>query len=257
MNRTRILDSWVGRNGLGLLALLLVHYLADWYAIGRRPGLQKVTPYLYLVLLYGWLVFHNRVLFTGLFLRGRRGAYFGWTLLLMGVSSFNMVWILRTEFSVSRALPFLVSYCVYTVTGLGVYMTYRALRQPQPTPAEAPPVAEPNPEGGEPAENPDYLTCVVNGDRVTIPCSEIHFLESLENYVQIHTAGRVYITRLTMKEAEARLPRERFLRISRSHIVNRALSRPTGPETLSVNDKPFRIGRTYQKHVLEQFQNPR
>ncbi|WP_266365086.1 hypothetical protein [Tellurirhabdus rosea] len=73
MKRTGFFHHFVVRNLSGLLALLLVHYLADWYAIGSRPGLQKISPYFYLLLLYAWIVFHNRVLFERLFLRGRKG----------------------------------------------------------------------------------------------------------------------------------------------------------------------------------------
>ena len=150
MKRNWLLDHFVVRNGLGLLALLAAHYLTDLYAIDQRPGFSKVSPYLYLLLLYGWLVFHNRILFEQLFMRGRKAVYFGWLLLLMALGSFNMNFILRTEFDIPRSLPYLVNFWVYTVTGLGVYVTYRYLyahRQAETSPI--PPILGITDESGQ------------------------------------------------------------------------------------------------------------
>ncbi|WP_266365088.1 LytR/AlgR family response regulator transcription factor [Tellurirhabdus rosea] len=167
----------------------------------------------------------------------------------MGIGSFNMVYVLNTQFGIFQTLPFVVSYWVYTVTGLGVYMTYRYLttRGESPVRRNPVPALESRPET---LADSDF-SFMVDGERVTLACRDIHYLESLENYVRIFTATRNYVTRLTLKEAEARLPREGFLRISRSHILNRALAEPTGPETLKLGSKEFRIGRVYKRHVAE------
>lgn len=247
MKRNPLLDNVVVRNLLGLLALLGVHYLTDQYAIGQRPGFSKLSPYLYLLLLYGWLVFHNRILFERLFLRGRKAIYFGLLLALMTLWSFNTNFILRTEFAVSHSLPYIVSFWVYTVTGLGVYMTYRYLYTNQQAPSSSLPIPS------VPIDDFGYFSCVVDGDRQTILRADIQYLESLENYLKVITKQKTYVTRLTLKEAEERLPKRQFVRISRSYIVNVMHITSKGPDAVWIGAKELRIGKVYKRYVAEQF----
>ncbi|WP_080055989.1 LytR/AlgR family response regulator transcription factor [Spirosoma aerolatum] len=250
MQRTHLLDYAIVRNGLGLGALLVAHYLSDWYAIDHREGFLKVSPYLYLVLLYGWIVFHNRILFERLFLRGKKMLYAGWLLLLMALGSFNMNFVLHTEFNITRSLPFLVNFWVYTVTGLGVFMLYRFLRQSNHKTIDlAPLVEEPDNESG-------HFSCIVDGVRQAIPYRDIQFIESLENYLKINAGRKVYVTRLTMKEAEERLPKRQFIRISRSSIVHMVWVSKREPDAFWIGSKELRIGRVYKRYVSEQLGEP-
>lgn len=77
-----------------LLALLCVHFIADYHHFQQRTGFNKFSPYLFLLLMYGWIVFHNLVLFDGLYLSGKKRAYFTWTMLAMGIFSLNIYFIL-------------------------------------------------------------------------------------------------------------------------------------------------------------------
>ncbi|UFH51947.1 LytTR family DNA-binding domain-containing protein [Spirosoma sp. KNUC1025] len=248
MNMNRLLDNFVVRNLLGLLALLGIHYLSDLYAIDQRPGFSKLSPYLYLLLLYGWLVFHNRILFERMFLHGQKALYFGCVLFLMALGSFNMNFILRTEFEIVRSLPYLVNFWVYTVTGLGVYVTYRYLRtQQQPAVPSAPEYAT------LPVDEAIYFSCLVDGNRQNIAYADMLYVESLENYLKIITRSKTYITRLTLKEAEERLPKRLFVRISRSYIVNVAQVSKRQPDSVWIGDKELRIGKVYKRYVAEQW----
>ena len=65
-----------------------------------------------LLLLYGWIVFHNRILFEGLYLQGKKTAYYAWTFLVMGLSSLNMYLTLRYVYHVDHTLPHIVSFWV-------------------------------------------------------------------------------------------------------------------------------------------------
>ncbi|SFD23673.1 LytR/AlgR family response regulator transcription factor [Spirosoma endophyticum] len=247
MKRNRLLDNFVVRNLLGLLALLGVHYLADQYAMDQRSGFSKVSPYLYLLLLYGWLIFHNRILFERLFLQGRKGVYFGWLLLLMVLGSFNMNFILHTEFNIAHSLPYLVNFWVYTVTGLGVYIAYRYLHTHQQTESPSPP------KPPVLANDSGSFTCIVDGERKTILYADIQYIESLENYLKIIAKPKVFVTRLTMKEAEERLPKRQFVRISRSCIVNVMHITSRGPDSVWIGTDELRIGKVYKRYVAEQF----
>jgi hypothetical protein len=247
-----LLGNVVVRNGLGLLALLAVHYVSDQYHLAQREGFDRFSPYLFLLLLYGWIVLHNRLLFERIYLRGQKKAYFAWLALALGLASFNMHYILRTGFGVTRTLPRIVSFWVYTVTGLGVYVIFRYLQTAR-TPAGEPTVpAQPATTEPGPAQEPAFFQCVADGTPQAIPLDHILYLESLENYVKVITGPRTYLTRLTLKEAEARLPKPPFLRISRSHIVNQAHIRRTEPDAMQVGTATLRIGKIYKRYVEEQ-----
>ncbi|GAB3893176.1 LytR/AlgR family response regulator transcription factor [Spirosoma agri] len=246
MKRNPLLNHFVVRNWLGLLALLAVHFLADMYAMDQRVGFSKLSPYMYLWMLYGWLVFHNRVLFERLFLQGKKVIYFGCLLLLMALGSFNMNFILKTQFATTHSLPHLVNFWVYTVTGLGVYVTYRYIgmqgqneRQPVEETKTTPDVT-------------DTFSCMVDGVRQVITYPDIRYIESLENYVKVFTKSKTYITRMTLKEAEERLPKRLFVRISRSSIVNTAHVDTIESDTVRIGTKELRIGKVYKRYVAGQ-----
>lgn len=245
MQRPRLLDNFLTRNLLGLGALLIAHYLTDLYAINHRPGFSKISPYLYLLLLYVWIVFHNRVLFEKLFLRDKKALYIGCLFLLMALGSFNMHFVLHTEFNINRSLPYLVNFWVYTVTGLGVYITY----QYSQSHSESSPLKPVSLIIPEQVDEPGDFSCMVDGVRQKIPYKHIQYIESLENYLKIITKRKTYITRLTMKEAEERLPKPQFIRISRSYIVHVAQIDRKESDAFWIGSKELRIGRVYKRYV--------
>jgi len=53
-----------------------------------------------------------------------------------------------------------------------------------------------------------------------VPTDEVEWIEADGNYARIHTRGRDFLLRDTMRALEARLDPERFVRIHRSAIVN-------------------------------------
>jgi two-component system LytT family response regulator len=55
---------------------------------------------------------------------------------------------------------------------------------------------------------------------VLVPFEEIDWVESADNYVVVHAGKENHIQRETLSSMESRLPADRFVRISRSTIVN-------------------------------------
>lgn len=238
---------WI-RNGVALLGLMLATYLPDMYALELRPGWAKLTPYLFLGLLYCWLVFHNRILFERLFEHGKRREYVGWVLLFMVVGSLGLSLILHYLYNQAWPVPLLVKYYVFTLTGLGVYKLYRQ--------ASALPAPQANALKNLPASpNSSPFRISVDGNWQDVPPQEIIYIESMENYVRIVTRQTSLVSRLTMKQAGEQLP-PYFLRISRSHFINTQHVLSQQGDELLVDTYRLRIGRTYKQHVVDRLRQP-
>lgn len=115
------------------------------------------------------------------------------------------------------------------------YSLYELRRlQQQPAPAPAPSEAAPTPveeatpptppTEEEPKEEPketEYISVKADYKTVLVKLQEIVYVESEGEYVRIHLAdGRRITTLYRIKNMEAQLPTERFMRIHRSYIVN-------------------------------------
>lgn len=239
------------RNLVGFAALVAVHYVSDQYNLLHRSGFNKTSPYLFLLLLYGWIVFHNRVLFEKLFLKGRRTAYAGWTILAMSISSFNMYYILHYVFNVQNTLPQILSFWVYTITGLGIYVIFKYLNAIQEQPQQAATIPQTE------ASTLTHFKFTADGIAHNIPIDKILYLESLENYLKVFTTQKSYLVRLSLKEAEEKLSRSEFIRISRSHIVNLRHVTGNGRDSVRLKDQELKIGKVYKRYVEEQLATSR
>ena len=85
-------------------------------------------------------------------------------------------------------------------------------------------------ELGRPAH--DYakrLAIKGDGRVILVDVDEVDRLESAGNYVEVHSGARHHLVRETMASLEARLDPARFVRVSRSSIVNAARVRELQP----------------------------
>ena len=62
-----------------------------------------------------------------------------------------------------------------------------------------------------------------NGRIKIIPVAQVQYLEAADDYIKIHTAGAVSLKKKTMQFFEDNLPKDEFIRIHRSYIVNSQL----------------------------------
>jgi two-component system LytT family response regulator len=77
-----------------------------------------------------------------------------------------------------------------------------------------------------------YLTRFVarrSGRHYLVPVRDVLWLESERNYIAVHANGATHLVRNTMKQIEARLDPDRFVRVHRSAIV--AIDRIAAVET--------------------------
>ena len=67
---------------------------------------------------------------------------------------------------------------------------------------------------------PDRLAIKSSGRVVFVKVDDIDWIEAADNYVNLHVGKEEHLHRETMSSIEAQLPPARFMRISRSTIVN-------------------------------------
>jgi len=73
----------------------------------------------------------------------------------------------------------------------------------------------------KPAAKPPERLAVKTGGRVIfVKVGDVDYIESAHNYVELHVEKQSHLLRETLNAIEARLPQDKFVRISRSVIVN-------------------------------------
>lgn len=100
-------------------------------------------------------------------------------------------------------------------------------------------------------ENKDFIFVKSNSKLVKLKNDEIYFIEALKDYVVIHTDGARYTIHSTMKDIDAKMSDEEFLRVHRSYIVR--LDKIATIEypnlTLEKIDKTIPIGGSYKEEL--------
>lgn len=96
-----------------------------------------------------------------------------------------------------------------------------------------------------------FLEVISQRKKVKIPYDDIIYIESLSDYIKIHTKTNSIMSKEKISHIEQRLP-EIFLRIHRSFIVNKNKIRGTKYNQIEVENTILNIGRSYNKTVKEQ-----
>lgn len=97
-----------------------------------------------------------------------------------------------------------------------------------------------------------YLLVRVDRQNIQLKTKEILFVESLSDYIKIHTQNGVEITKEKISSIEKLLPTS-FMRLHRSFIVNREHVKSFNREFVTVEGKNLPIGRKYKRQVAEVF----
>ena len=71
-----------------------------------------------------------------------------------------------------------------------------------------------------PAPQSDRIAVKTEGRVLFVKITDLDWVEAADNYVSLHVGRDTHLVRETMSNLEQRLPREKFIRISRSTIVN-------------------------------------
>jgi two-component system LytT family response regulator len=91
----------------------------------------------------------------------------------------------------------------------------------------------------------------IDGELQSIQLDKVIYIQSLGNYVKIFMDKKNCLVQVTTKELEDLLPRNMFLRIHKSFIVNRIRIGTVSDEDVSVGGAVLPIGKTFKKYVKE------
>ncbi len=96
----------------------------------------------------------------------------------------------------------------------------------------------------------------VRSDRkmIRINFAEICYIESLSDYLKIHTRDTPIVIRETMSNIEKELPETDFIRVHRSFIISLAALDSYTSEYAEINGNAIPISRSYKSAVLEKLE---
>lgn len=97
----------------------------------------------------------------------------------------------------------------------------------------------------------DYVYFKVDKKMVKTRMADILYIESIKDYVKVRTPEREIITQQKISYLEESLPREQFIRIHRSFIVNREKIDAYSATDVEIGKFHVPIGRNYKNDVMK------
>lgn len=81
---------------------------------------------------------------------------------------------------------------------------------------------------------------------VKVFLDNIHWVQAMDNYVIIQTNTDQFVVHSTMRNIEAKLPPERFVRVHRSYIIQSDKISTIDDNTIIINGKIIPVGKSYK-----------
>lgn len=114
---------------------------------------------------------------------------------------------------------------------------------------QSPSVPQANHSSKQDADN--YVYFKVDKKMVKTRMTEILYIESIKDYVKVRTADKDIITQQKISYLEESLPKEQFIRIHRSFIVNREKIDAYSATDVEIGKHQVPIGRNYKNDVMK------
>ena len=96
-----------------------------------------------------------------------------------------------------------------------------------------------------------YIYIKEDGKLVKILYPDILYIQAMKDYLKIVTAGKTYVTHMTMKAILDLLPGDVFLRSHRSYIVSIQHVLSAGGSEVLVGDKSLPLSESFRKNVMD------
>lgn len=99
-----------------------------------------------------------------------------------------------------------------------------------------------------------YFFIKTNQQMEKVSLDKILYVESMREYVSIHSDAKRYVIHQTMNTMEGKLPLPDFMRVHRSYIVGLHHIDSIMGNTISIKEKKIPIGGSYRKDFFEQIE---
>lgn len=105
--------------------------------------------------------------------------------------------------------------------------------------------------GGDPEfmQQAFFIKCDRKIEKIVI--SDIVYVQALANYVVIHTQQRKYVTYITFKGIEERLPQDSFVRIHKSYLVALSAISNIDHNKVSISRTILPLSKHYKQQAME------
>lgn len=113
-------------------------------------------------------------------------------------------------------------------------------------------------ESRKPADSSDseFIYLKINKKIHKVMIDEILYIESIKDYLVVHTVGGDLIAKHTISTFEHLLPEKEFVRIHRSFIVSIRKIKRFNAHDVEIGKKELPIGPNYQASVFEKLKYP-
>jgi DNA-binding LytR/AlgR family response regulator len=91
-----------------------------------------------------------------------------------------------------------------------------------------------------------YQYFKVDKEMVKINLEDIYWIESIKDYVKIHTVSGILVSYLRMNYLEEKLPKDKFIRIHKSYIISVEHIQAISSSYIRINKTEIPIGRFYK-----------
>jgi DNA-binding LytR/AlgR family response regulator len=100
-----------------------------------------------------------------------------------------------------------------------------------------------------PKTNREYQYFKVDKEMVKLFLDDILWIESLKDYVRVHTRSGPLVSYLRIGYLEEKLPADRFVRIHKSYIVSLDHMQAIGSTYIRIGNEEIPVGRNYKANL--------
>ncbi len=94
-----------------------------------------------------------------------------------------------------------------------------------------------------------FLMC--EGRLVKLQMDEVLYIQGLQNYIQCFTRDKRYISHITMKSLEEKLPEDQFVRIHKSFLINKDNIEKIEGNEVELGGKKLPISRNFKVNAYK------
>ena len=98
----------------------------------------------------------------------------------------------------------------------------------------------------------DHFFVRTNHKMEKVAIKDILYVESMREYVGIHTKERRYMVNMSMNKMEEELPNDQFMRVHRSYLISFQHIDSIMGNTIYIGEQKIPVGATYRKKFFEQ-----